>query len=154
MNNVSMVENPKLQEVKYPLMKLNDKVTIVSDDGEGIVFDLTTRRTFWVNGSAAFLLELLEENSEGISLSSATKAVYSHYIISEEKDVFSDIISFFGQLEKYELFSCSAVSGTNGIRFFNSELQKPYIRPIIKEESVCKHCQSTSFFSSEYFETN
>ena len=88
-------------------------------------------------------------------LSSATKAVYSHYIISEEEEVFSDIISFFRQLEKFELFSCSEFSGTNGIRYFNSELQKPYMRPIIKEETGSKHCHSTGGVSAAaYFGTN
>jgi hypothetical protein len=141
MDNVSILENPKLIGVTDSLMKINDKVTIVSADGEGLLFDLNTRKTFWVNGSAAFLLELLQENSEGISLSSANKAVESHYVIFEKEEVLFDLVSFFGQMEKNGLISCSEISGTNVIKYPNSELPRSYMKPIIKEETESKHKQ-------------
>ncbi|MBI3399593.1 MAG: PqqD family protein [Deltaproteobacteria bacterium] len=142
MDNVSILENPKLMGLADPFMKINDKVTIVSADGEGLVLNLNTRKTFWVNGSAAFLLELLQENSEGISLSSAKKAVDSHHITSEKEDILSDLVSFFGQMEKIGLISCSEIFGTKASRCFNSKLPKPYLKPIIKEETESKHRQT------------
>ena len=139
MDNVSILENPKLIGVTDSLMKINDKVAIVSADGEGLVLDLNTRKTFWVNGSAVFLLELIQENSEGTSLSSAKKAVDSHYIISEKEDILSDIVLFFEQMEKIGLISCSETSGTNVIKYSNNGFSEPYMKPIIKEETENKH---------------
>jgi hypothetical protein len=154
MDNAGILENPKLRGIADRLMKINDKVTIVSADGEGVVFDLNTRKTFWVNGSAAFLLELLQENTEGISFSSAKKAMDSHYIISEKEDVMSDLVSFFGQMENFGLCSCWEISGANGIRYSNSELPKPYMKPIIKEETGSKHRQTAGGFAAAYFGTH
>jgi len=156
MDNVSILENSKLIGVTDPLMKINDKVTIVSADGEGLVLDLNTRKSYWVNGSGAFLLELLQENSEGISLSFVEKAVESHYIISEKEDVLSALVSFFGQMGKIGLISCLEISGTNVIRYPNSEPLRPYMKPIIKEETESEHRQMEggNFQTAAYHGTN
>lgn len=153
MDNVSTLENPQLTGVTCSIVKINDNVIIVSADGEGLLFDLNTRKTFWINGSAAFLLELFQENSEGISLSSAKKAIDNHYIISENENVLSDLVSFFGQMEKIGLISCSEISGTNVIRCSNSELPRPYMKPIIKEETESKHRQMAggNAFAAAYY---
>lgn len=154
MDNLSQLENSKLGGVTDPTIRISDKVTIVTADGEGLVFALNTRKTFWVNGSAAFLLELLQKDSEGLSLSSIKKAVDNQYNISEEKAVFSDIVSFFNQMENLDIISYSEISMNNVIIDNSNEFSSSYVKPIIKEETESKHRQTAGYFAAAYFGTH
>lgn len=114
-------------------LRLKDNLVVTSRGGEGLVLEMDTRKTSWINETAAFFLRLLQTNCEGIPLSSAVKLLQQQYLINSRNKAEKDLDSFVSRLEQFDLVSLRPVS--NGIKpkNLNSGIKRPYIRPIIKE---------------------
>ena len=64
---------------KESRLQIKNNLVITSLDEEGIVFEVDTRKVFWVNDTATFLLRLLETNYEGVPLSFARSLLQEQY---------------------------------------------------------------------------
>jgi len=122
---------------KELLLTLKDNLVITSLDGEGLVFEADTYKTFWVNETAVFLLKLLEANREGVLFTSVRNLLQEQYLIGDEKEIAQDFTSFIEQLERYRLILFQWSS--NGTKIKNSNggsTKKPYLKPIIEEGRI------------------
>lgn len=126
-------------------LKLKDNLVITSLNEEGLVFDLDTWRTFWINETAVFFLKLLQTNCEGISLSSAVKLPQRQYFINGRNKVKEDFDSFINRLEQFDLMFFRPASNGVKSKNLNSSTKRPYIRPIIKEEVNVVPIQGSQF---------
>jgi len=118
-------------------LKFKGNLVISFLDGEGLVFETETRKTFWVNETAVFLLRLLEANREGVPFSSAISLLQEHYFTDDGNKITQDFTSFLNQLEGFGLISLQSPSNrTNGAKLKNPNggLKKPYLKPLIEEE--------------------
>lgn len=121
--------NKKLQ------LELKDNLVISSSDGEGVVFDLVTRKSFWINETATFLLKLFKANNNVVPLSSARRLLQERYFPGEGSGIAQDFTAFVNQLEGIGLASLRLVS--NGSKIKNPDVErtkKPYQKPIIEED--------------------
>lgn len=142
----------KVEQRQNLLIRLKDNV-VVSADREGIVFDLNTRKSLWINESAIFLLELLEENQGGVSLSDAEIAVRENFVSINGEDV-SSIASFFRYLENLGFVSTIEASRKYKIKNSNGQARRRYFKPVIKEETESKHRQAEGGIADVYYGTN
>jgi hypothetical protein len=119
------------------LVKCKSGLSVASFDGEGIVFDMETRKYYVTNETAAFLITFLKEEQEGLYLSSVKKSLLEEYQTNDEKVLDNDLELFLHNLEKYGLGSLESGNGDNGnITVRNSEVKprRIYTKPAIEEE--------------------
>lgn len=134
-------EKPKREELTMSReleLKLRPNLIITSLDGEGLIFEEDTRKVFWINETAAFLLRLFEANHEGTSLSSAKTLLEEQYAINDGEEIAQDLTHFISQLERYGLVSVETSSnGTNRkkLKNPNNGTTRSYLKPMIDEET-------------------
>lgn len=119
---------------KESRLQIKNNLVITSLDGEGIVFEVDTRKVFWVNDTATFLLKLLEANSKGVPLSSAKSLLQEHYLPEDGSEIAQDFTAFVSQLERFGLVSLQSAPNGAKIKNPDGDITKPYLKPIIKEE--------------------
>lgn len=116
-------------------LKLKNNLVITSLDGEGLVLDLDTRKSFWINETAASLLELFKSNREGVSLSSVESFLQKQYLNNSKSKMTQDLNSFINDIEWYGLVSPQlACSGTK-LKSLDSGEKKSYLKPMIEEDT-------------------
>lgn len=119
-------------------VKVKNHLVLTSLNEEGLLLDLDTRKSFWINETAAFLLKLFETNCGGVRLSSARDALQEQYLADDGSKVAQDFASFINQLEGFDLVSLRSPSnGTNVTKLTspNGEAKRSYLKPMIKEEA-------------------
>jgi len=127
----------KLKEKEELQLRLKDNLVVTSLDGEGLIFEVDTQKTFWVNETAAFVFKLLEANHEGIPLFSVKSLLQEQYSTDDGNEITQDLATFVNRLEQYDLVSVEPSSnGANEKKFKNpnGETIKSYSKPIINRE--------------------
>jgi len=119
---------------KESQLELKSHLIVTSLDGEGMILDLDTRKTFWINETAVSLLKLFDEK---VPLSYAKSFLQEQYLINDRGKMTRDLTFFINYLKWYGLlFPRLAASGTN---FKNPKSRpkkpKPYLKPMIEEET-------------------
>lgn len=116
-------------------LKLRNNLVITSLDGEGIVFDLDTRKSFWINETAASLLKLFKSNREGVSLSSVESFLQKQYPNNSKNKMTQDLNYFINYIEWYGLVSPRLACGGAKLKNLDSGAKKPYLKPMIEEDT-------------------
>lgn len=118
-------------------VKCKSDLIVTSLDGEGLVFDLDTRKYYVINETAAFLLKLLEAKQGGLTLSSIKSQLLERYLVDTEKRVYQDLESLFYNLERYDLVSFQSGIEGNGEDIksegFNDRVKRRYLKPMIED---------------------
>lgn len=118
-----------------PQLKLEDNLIITCLDEEGLVFEVDTRRSFWVNEAGAFLLKLIETNHGRITLKFARKLLRQKYITNDGSKMEGDLGVFVSSLKRFRLASLQPTPDGSDPINFNVGPGKSYVKPIIKEET-------------------
>ena len=120
-------------------VKCKSGLTTTFLDGEGLVFNIDTRKYYVINETAAFLLTLLGAKQEGLAMTSIKNMLTERYFIGTEKRMYQDLESFFYNLKQQDLVSFQSGVEGNGdcikLEGFNDRLKEKYLKPMIEEES-------------------
>jgi len=116
-------------------LKLKNNLVITSLDGEGLVLDLDTRKFFWINETAAFLLKLFKSNREGVPLSSVESFLQKQYLNNSKSKMTQDLNYFINYIEWYGLVSPQSVCSGTKLKNLDSGAKKPYLKPMIEEDT-------------------
>lgn len=116
-------------------LKLKNNLVITSLDGEGLVLDLDTRKSFWINETAAFLLKLFKSNREGVPLSSVESFLQKQYLNNSKSKMTQDLNYFINYIEWYGLVSPQSVCSGVKLKNLNGGTKKPYLKPMIEEDT-------------------
>ncbi|RJS75599.1 PqqD family protein [Methanophagales archaeon] len=118
-------------------IKCESDLTTTFLDGEGLVFDIDTRKYYVINETAAFLLKLLEGKQEGLALSSIKSLLLEEYHINAESPEHQGLESFIHNLERYGLVSLQLGIENEGdikAKKLDTRTKVDYIEPKIEEE--------------------
>ena len=118
-------------------IKYKSDLTTTFLDGEGLVFDIDTRKYYVINETAAFLLKLLEGKQEGLALSSIKSLLLEEYYINAESREHQGFEPFIYNLERYGLVSLQLGIEREGdikAKKLDTRTKVDYIEPKIEEE--------------------
>lgn len=117
-------------------MNIKNGLVVTFLDGEGIVFDPETQKSFRINGTAALFLKMLQASCEGATSSSIRRLLKEQYSIEEDK-IIQDFSPFIARLEQYGLVSFQSLTSEKGmgeIKALSGETASFYSKPVIEEE--------------------
>ncbi len=118
---------------KEQMVKLRNDLVVTTLEDEGLIVDIETRKTFWLNESACFLLQIFRKSSGGFPLSSTKPLLLAKYNNINTENISKDIDCFITDLKSHNLLSTQLQQNNNfKIRNFTDKIN--YIKPIMEEE--------------------
>ena len=116
------------------MVNLKNDLIVTTLKDEGLIFDIETRKTFWLNESACYLLQIFQKNSDGFPLSLTKSFLSAKYNNINSDNVSEDIDCFINDLKRHNLLSTRMQPNGNNIKTRNFTNKQVYIKPIMEEE--------------------
>lgn len=127
--------------------RFKHNVIVSSVDGEGMILDLDSLQTFWLNQTGVFIVELLRENDEGADVFSIKDALQVQFKVDTDNDRFKKSVNnFLEQLEAHGLVTYIRQTSPQKRRLSIPSVSDSghYEEPVILEMTVPESVENSS----------
>ena len=119
---------------KSVTLNLKNDLIVTTLENEGLIVDIKTRRTYWVNETASYFLDLLKGNTDGFPLRLIKSLVLAKYKNALIENVSEDIDDFTNNLKMLGLISIGQRDNGKKITTKKVIKNKFYMKPIIEND--------------------
>ncbi len=121
------------------VINLKSDIILSTLEDEGLIVDLETKQSFWLNDPACCILRLIKESTDGIPLSSVMSLVSARYENIDIENVSEDIDRFIVDLKRHNLLSSQIQKECVSITTKPNAKKITYTRPIMEVEGEHFH---------------